>query len=103
MRYAERVTLHRTIGSGYNPETGKSEVQVDNGVTLPCNASPVSLERVKTIFGSIDNEVTSVRLQRPFKGKADKAMMDGKKYNVLRHISHRSESVFYLEEVSAWN
>ncbi|CDQ20857.1 hypothetical protein SAMN05192559_1086 [Halobacillus karajensis] len=103
MRYAERLTLHQTIGSGYNPETGKTEVQVDEGVTLPCNASPVSLERVKTIFGSIDKEVTSVRLQRPFKDKADKAMMDGKKYNVLRHVSHRSESVFYLEEVSSWN
>ncbi|MEC3884585.1 hypothetical protein VKA52_12700 [Halobacillus sp. HZG1] len=103
MRYADRVTLHKTVGSGYNPETGKNEVQVDTGVILPCNTSPLSLERVKTIFGSINKEVASVRLQRPFKGNPDKAMIGGNRYNVLRHVRHRSESVFYLEEVSVWS
>jgi hypothetical protein len=102
MRYSERVTLHQVTGKAYDPSIGKTVVRVDEGVTLPCNTSPISLERVKVVFGSIDNEITTVRLQRLFKGKADKAVLNGNKYNVLRHIPYRSESVFYLEGVSEW-
>ncbi|WP_079480570.1 hypothetical protein [Halobacillus salinus] len=103
MRYTERITLYEALSSGYNPETGQHGFRVDEGTTLPCNVSPMSIEKVKTVFGSTDQFVTTVRLQRPFKGNADKATIDGNKYNVLRHVRHRSESVFYLEEVSAWN
>jgi hypothetical protein len=102
MRYSDRVTLHQVIGRAYDPSLGKTVVQVDEGVTIPCNASPVSLERVKVVFGSIDNEITTVRLRRPYREKSDKAVLNGKKYNVLRHFPYRSESVFYLEGVSEW-
>ncbi|MGF2617735.1 hypothetical protein FZC84_11915 [Rossellomorea vietnamensis] len=102
MRYDQRITLHQVTGRAYEPAVGKTVVQVDEGITIPCNASPVSLERVKVVFGSIDLEITTVRLQRPFRGKVEKAVINGKKYNVLRHIPYRSESVFYLEGVSEW-
>ncbi|MDL4842834.1 hypothetical protein [Aquibacillus rhizosphaerae] len=102
MRYSDRITLHKSQGSQYNPSTGKTEVTVDEGVTLPCNASPVSLEKTSAVFGSINQKVTTVRLQRPYNDFADKAVVNGDKYNVLRHVPHRSESVFYLEGVSAW-
>lgn len=102
MRYTDRVTLHKSSGRQYNPKTGKTEFVVDEGVTLPCNISPVSLEKTTAIFGSIDRKVATVRLQRPYKDTVDKAVIDGNKYNVLRHIPYRSESVFYLESVSAW-
>jgi hypothetical protein len=102
MRYSDRVTLHKVVDRAYNPSVGKTVVRVDDGVTLPCNISPISLERVKMIFGSLDKHITTVRLQRPYRRKVDKAVINGKKYNVLRHIPYRSESVFYLEGVSEW-
>jgi hypothetical protein len=102
MRYDGRITLHQVIERKYDPSIGKTVVKVDVGVTLPCNTSPVSLERMKVVFGSVDNKITTVRLQRPFRGGADKAVINGKKYNVLRHIPYSSESVYYLEGVSEW-
>ncbi len=102
MRYSDRITLHKSAGRQYNPETGKTEVTVDEGVTLPCNLSPVSLAKIQSIFGSIESKVTTARLQRPFTKKVDKAVINGDKYNVLRHVPHRSESVFYLEGVTEW-
>ncbi|KGX88037.1 hypothetical protein [Pontibacillus litoralis] len=103
MRYTDRVKLHKTLGRGYNPETGKNEVIVDEGVLLPCNASPVTLEKTAAVFGSLNKKVATVRLQRPYKDYADKAVIEGQKYNVLRHIPYKSESVFYLEGVSEWS
>ncbi|WP_082234973.1 hypothetical protein [Halobacillus massiliensis] len=102
MRYAERITLHESGQRQYNPETGKTEVTVDEGLTLPCHLSPTSLEKVQAVFGSTERKVTTARLQRPYKGKADKAVTSGNKFNVLRHVPHRSESVIYLEGVSEW-
>jgi hypothetical protein len=102
MRYYDRVTLHKVIGRAYDPSVGKTVVRVDEGVTLPCNTSPMSLERVKVIFGSIDKQITTVRLQRPYRREVDKAVINGNKYNVLRHVPYRSESVLFLEGVSEW-
>lgn len=102
MRYGDRVTLHQSGPSRYNPDTGKTEVTVDDGIMLPCHISPTSLEKVQAAFGSTERKVTTARLQRPYKRKADKAVINGQKFNVLRHVPHRSESVFYLEGVSTW-
>jgi hypothetical protein len=102
MRYSDRITLHKVIGRAYEPSVGKTVVRVDDGVTLPCDTSPISLERVKVLFGSLDKQITTVRLQRPYRCKVDKAVINGKKYNVLRHVPYKSESVFYLEGVSDW-
>ncbi|WP_077621563.1 hypothetical protein [Sediminibacillus massiliensis] len=103
MRYTDRITLHKSTGRQYNPGTGKTEVSVDEGVILPCNFSTAGPEKTATTFGSITQEIGIARLQRPFKGEADRAVVNGKKYNVLRHVPYRSESVFYLESVTAWN
>lgn len=103
MRYNERITLYQTLSSGYNPSTGQTGVQVDGGVTLPCHSSPVSVEQVSRMFGSVSKNVTTARLLRPLHKKVDKAEKDGIKYVILRHVQHKSESVFYLEEVDAWN
>jgi hypothetical protein len=102
MRYSDRVTLHKVVDRAYDPSVGKTVVRVDDGVTLPCNTSPISMEKVKVLFGSLDKQITTVRLQRPFTSSADIAVFKGSKYNILRHIPYRSESVFYLEEVSEW-
>lgn len=102
MRYSDRITLHKVIDRAYDPSVGKTVVRVDDGVTLPCDTSPISLERVKVLFGSLDKQITTVRLQRPYRSKVDKAVINGKKYNVLRHVPYRSESVLFLEGVSDW-
>lgn len=102
MRYSDRITLHKVIGRAYDPSVGMTVVSVDDGVTLPCDMSPISLERVKVLFGSLDNQITTVRLQRPYRRKVEKAVINGKKYNVLRHVPYRSESVLFLEGVSDW-
>lgn len=102
MRYVDRVTLHKTTGRQYDPSVGKTVVTVDKGVTLPCNVSGMSLEKTEAVFGSFEREVATVRLQRPHNDIADKAVINGNKYNVLRHVPHRSESVFFVEGVSEW-
>lgn len=102
MRYDKRITLHKTTGRQYDPSVGKTVVTVDEGIVLPANVSGVSLEKTEAVFGSFEREVATVRLQRPYKNIADKAVIDGQKYNVLRHVPHRTESVFYLEGVSEW-
>lgn len=102
MRYSDRITLHKVIGRAYDPSVGKTVVRVGDGVTLPCDTSPISLERVKVLFGSLDKQITTVRLQRPYRRKVDKAVINGMKYNVLRHVPYRSESVLFLEVVSEW-
>ena len=102
MRYVDRVTLHKIIGRGYDPTTGKNGVRVDNGVTLPCNLSPVSLEKTSAVFGSIDKQVTTVRLQRPYKDTVDVAVINGDKYKLLRHIPYKTESVLFMESVTQW-
>lgn len=102
MRYSDRVTLHKVLGRAYDPSVGKTLVKVDEGVTLPCDTSPISLERVKVIFGSLEKQITTVRLQRPYRREVDKAVINEKKYNVLRHVPYRSKSVLFLEGVSDW-
>ncbi|MYL56197.1 hypothetical protein GLW20_01600 [Virgibacillus halodenitrificans] len=102
MRYADRITLHQTTGRQYNPETGSTETMVDAGVTLPCDYTHAGVEKAAAVFGSYETELGTARLQRPFKGVADKAVVNGQKYKILRHVPHRSESVFYLEGVSEW-
>jgi hypothetical protein len=102
LRYTDRITLHKTLGRQYDPSQGKTVVAVDDGVVLPCNLSPVTLEKSAMVFGSVNKKIATARLQRPYKGYADKAVVNGQKYNVLRHILHRSESVFYLEGVEEW-
>ncbi|GGJ85989.1 hypothetical protein GCM10007063_05580 [Lentibacillus kapialis] len=102
MRYSDRITLHKITGRGYDPETGKNGVRVDEGVTLPAHVSAVSLEKTEAVFGSYKHKVATARLQRPYKDTAEKAKIGEQKYNILRHVPHRSESVFYLEGVSEW-
>lgn len=102
LRYTDRITLHKTLGRQYDPSQGKTVVAVDEGVVLPCNLSPVTLEKSAKVFGSVDKKVATVRLQRPYKDYADKAVVNDQKYNVLRHIPYKSESVFYLEGVEEW-
>ncbi|WP_080875549.1 hypothetical protein [Oceanobacillus timonensis] len=102
MNYTDRITLHESSGRQYTPETGKTEIVVDEGVTLPCNVSAVSLDKTEAVFGSYKRNVATARLQRPYTGVADKAVIGTQKYNILRHVPHRSESVFYLEGVSEW-
>lgn len=103
MRYSDRVTLHKSSGRQYNPSTGKTEFVIDEGVILPCNVSAVSLEKTEAVFGSYQHEVATVRLQRPYKDVADKAVINGNKYKILRHVPHRTESVFFVEGVSEWS
>lgn len=86
-----------TMGeSYYDPDMGEyveGELKYD---TVPCNLSPIRLDRKKELFGEIDTEITVARLQLPYLKEFDYVTINERK----RSIKHRSDfrkGVFYLE------
>lgn len=100
MRYADRITfIKEEAGGGYNPDTGTYDEGRLAQTILPCNLSFLGIDRTNQLFGNLDKEILIARLQRPYSGEYDYALIDGRKYAITRHVPHRSESVFYLEGI----
>lgn len=99
MRFTDRITFVTETEGGYNPDTGNFDDAVLIKQTLPCNLSPLGIERTATLFGDVDTEITVARLQQPYQAAFDHVEVNGQRLKVKRHIPHRRESVFYLEGV----
>lgn len=97
MRYTDRLTIVTESEGGYNPTTGVFDDASTVSKELPANISQLGVERTVQLFGELDKTILVARLQRPYRQPYDYCVVDGKKYNVKRHIPHRRESVFYLE------
>lgn len=97
MRYNDRLTFITEKSGGYNPVTGEHEEASITTDKKPCNLSPLGVERSNQLFGEIDTNIQIARLQRPYKQSFSHIEIDGKKFNVKKHVKHRSQSVFYLE------
>lgn len=97
MRFIDRVSIVTESEGGYNPSTGQFDESVQIITKLPCNISQLGVERTVQLFGEMDKTILVVRLQRPYTQPYDYLLIDGKRYNVKRHVPHRRESVFYAE------
>ena len=97
MRYSDRITFVTETEGGYNPGTGEHDEPGRTVDTKPCNISPLGVERSVHLFGEVDTNIVVARLQRPYNLTFDYAEVSGNKFNVKRHVPHRTESVFYLE------
>lgn len=101
MRYADRITfINKVEGGGYNPDTGSYDEGKQIQDVQACNLSSLGVDRTNQLFGTLDREIIVARLQRPYRKEYEYAYLNGVKYAITRHIPHRSESVFYLEEMS---
>ncbi|AXF54622.1 hypothetical protein DT065_00395 [Salicibibacter kimchii] len=84
-------------GGYYDPEKGEYVEGEPIRETVPCHLSPVSVDRVNQMFGSIEQNITVARLQRQYDKAYDRVEIGEKPYSVQRHINHRRRSVLYLE------
>lgn len=85
----------------YNPDTGMTSAATFEDVTLPCELGPVSAERTLRLFGSITLRANVVRLQRRYTGSYQEVKVNGRTFEVLRHIDHDDGAGFtglYIKE-----
>lgn len=101
MRYSDRISFVTETEGGYNPGTGNHDEAKKTFDTLPCNISPIGVERSVQLFGEIDTSIIVARLQRPYHKSFDYVEIpEGQykgEYRIKERVLHRPKSVFYLE------
>lgn len=105
MIYKHRITFRNIVSQGgYNPDTGKTEPPTYKLTVVPCEISPVSGERTLRLFGSITIKAFVVRLQRTYTAHYQDVTIDGKSYEVIRHVNHDAgrgfDGLYVKEKVS---
>jgi hypothetical protein len=98
MRFNERITFVSVTESKYNPETGEYIESDPMQTTMPCNLSRMGIERVNQLFGSIDKQILTARLQQPYNAKFDYVLINDQIYNVTKQSDYK-KGVFFLEAV----
>ena len=89
MIYKHRITFRKMLSpGGYDNSTGKTLPPTFKLTLVPCEISPVSSERTMRLFGSITIKAFVVRLQRTYTEQYQDVTIDGKPYEVLRHVNH---------------
>ena len=102
MRYADRITFRAlTKAAAYNPDTGTTDPAQYTDTTMPCDLGPVSIERTARLFGDVTIRASVARLQRPYTGRVDEVLVNGRPFQVLREIEREREGpgAFYLQEI----
>lgn len=103
MRYEHRATLVKEGERRYDPDTGKYTNPKQNIYeAVPCNKSPLSAERTAVEFGEVTRDISIIRLNNHFEEAATHVYIDGVKYQVIRAVKYRRDTVFYIEEVNSW-
>jgi hypothetical protein len=100
LRFDKRITFVQLQEGGYNPITGGHGEAREIPKTVPCNLSPLGIERTNEFFGQIDRKITVARLQHVYSKPFDFVRIEGQKYNVKRQSDYR-KGVFYLEGVAS--
>lgn len=102
MRYDDRITFRRLkTPARYNPDTGLTSAAAFEDITLPCEIGPVSAERTMRLFGAITIRANVVRLQQRYTGAYQEVTVNGRPFEVLRHIDREGGGGFtglYIKE-----
>jgi hypothetical protein len=99
MRFNSRITFVSVAESRYNPESGEYTESEPTKDTVPCNLSRMGVERTNQLFGTVDKQILTARLQRPYNVKFDYALINDQRYNVTKQSDYK-KGVFFLEGVS---
>lgn len=100
MRLSDRVIFSYTEKGQYNPKSSKYEETEKFHEEIPCNLSPISMQRVALEFGDITRKINIVRVKGIYDKKVSHAYVNGVKYKVIRPIIHRFDTAFYIESVN---
>lgn len=99
MRLSDRVVFSIEEKGKYNPETSKYEKREVLYESVPCNLSPISIQRLALEFGDISKKISIVRVKGRYDKHVSHAHINGVKYKVIRPIFHRHDTAFYIESV----
>jgi hypothetical protein len=94
MRFNDRITFVSVTESKYNPEKGEYVESEPIQITIPCNLSRMGIERVNQLFGAIDKQILTARVQRPYNVKFDYAIIDGVRYEVKNQSNYKKGVLF---------
>lgn len=100
MRLADRVLFTLEEQGKYNPKTSKHEKREVIYDSIPCNLSPISIQRLALEFGDISRKISIVRVMGRYDKLVSHAHINGVKYKVIRSVFHRHDSSFYIESVN---
>lgn len=99
MRLSDRVVFSIEEKGKYNPKTSKYEKREVLYESVPCNLSPISIQRLALEFGDISKKISIVRVKERYDKHVSHAHINGVKYKVIRPIFHRHDTAFYIESV----
>ena len=103
MRYNHRIVFKKiSIPARYDPDTGTTSSAVYAYTIVPCELGPLSADRAVKLFGDVTIRAFVVRLQRTYTDEYHEVSVDGRPFEVLRHIDHNAGVGFtgmYLKEV----
>ncbi|WP_432368685.1 hypothetical protein [Staphylococcus chromogenes] len=100
MRLSERVTFVTEGERKYNPKTSKTEVVTINHRGMPCNINPLKRERVRVEFGNLTRDISVVRVRGSIAPRPTKALVKGRKYNVVDTRYYHGITSVFVEEIS---
>lgn len=98
MRYDNIIYLVYVKEPLYNPKLGRYEDETTVDDKRYANISKVSLERNRELFGDVDSDVITIRLQGLVKGNPDYIKIKDKIYNIIKKTTTRRDTAFYVRE-----
>lgn len=99
MRYDQRALFTLEQKGIYNPETSRTDDEVVTYDVVPCNLSPLSVERTALEFGDVSKRINIVRVQGHVSHTASHVHVDDVKYAIVKKVAYRHDTAFYIEEV----
>lgn len=99
MRLSDRVIFCYEEKGVYNPKTSKYDVIKTFYEEIPCNLSPISMQRIALEFGDISRKISIIRLKGQYDKKVSHAYINDVKYKIIRPILYKHDTAFYIESV----
>ncbi|MFM1538678.1 hypothetical protein [Helcococcus bovis] len=98
MRYDKQVIGYISDNSNkYNPKLGRYEEFKNDKYIYYANISN-SLERNKELFGEIDSDIVTVRIQGKIQAVPSFFIIDNKKYSLIKKTQYKHDTTFYVRE-----
>lgn len=99
MRFSNRITFVTKQDEYYDPSTGEYVESEPIKDTKPCKISAMGMNRLKELFGEVDEDVTIARLQRPYTSEFDYVEIGSDSYKVKQRSDYY-KGVLFLERDS---
>lgn len=98
MRYDKQVMGYISTNSRkYNPKLGRYDEVNNKEYKYYANITQ-SLERNKELFGEIDSDILTVRIQGQIGAIPSFFIIDNKKYSLIKKVQYKHDTTFYVRE-----